>query len=188
MPPPVFSVEFNADAALAAMTASPVRTQRATVRALNRSLVTGRALMARLIAKDMGLKVGDAKDAIRVKEATMATLQVRMVASLKRLPLSRFGARGPVPSRGRGRGVTYRIGGRGRGRVETAFLAQMSSGHQGVYRRASKARLKIIELFGPSIGRVFESQRPTVMPAMLQAFDERLTHELQFANKESSAR
>jgi len=186
MPPPVFTVEFNADAAIAAMAQYPARVQRATVRALNRALTSGKSRMGSLIAKDMGIKAADAKAAIRVEQATLARLQVRMLASLKRLPLSKFNATGPMPSRGRGRGVSYRIGGRGRGRVENAFLAQMGSSHRGVFKRTGKGRLPIIELFGPSIGRVFDQQRPAVIAEMRQVFDDRLAHELKFASTEGA--
>lgn len=184
---PTFTVELDADAALGALASFPARTERATVRALNRALTSGRALMASLIAKDMGLKQRDAKEAVRVEQATPAKLQVRMIASLKRLPLYDFGARGPRPSRGKGRGVSYRIGVRGRGRVESAFIAQMRSGHMGVFRRTSKARLPIVELFGPSVGRVFDKHRKAVITQTTQTFQTRLVAELKFANTNRGA-
>jgi hypothetical protein len=179
----VATVEFVAPGAFDAMAMAPARTKRATVRALNRALTAGKAQMATLVAKDMGLKSRDAKEAIRAQEATPDRLQVQLVASLRRLPLSRFDAKGPLPSFGRGRGVSYRIGSTGRGRVESAFLAQMSSGHLGVFRRTGKGRLPVIELFGPSIGRVFEKYRDPVVAVMRETFTARLAHELKFAAK-----
>src|SRR3954453_6090936 len=128
-------VSFDAAAAIATLQQYPGKTQKATVRALNRALATGHTAMARLVAKDIGLKVGDVKNAIRSTEATMSRLEVRLAASLKRIPLVKFGAKGPEPSRGKGRGVTYRIGGQGRTRVESAFLATVGAGHRGVFVR-----------------------------------------------------
>jgi hypothetical protein len=181
---PSLSIEFDAEQAIAVLRKYPQRTQRATMRALNRALVTGRAAMASAVAKDMGLKVRDAKDAIKADEATTTKLQVALRASLKRRPLMDFAAKGPLPSMGKGRGVTYRIGQRGRGRIENAFLAVMKSGHRGVFRRVGKGRLPVIELFGPSIGHVFEQHRDEVTQAMVTAFDARLAHELRFAATE----
>lgn len=184
---PALELEFDAQKAIDAMAQYPARTQRATMRALNRALASGRTAMASAIAKDMGIKVRDAKDAVKADDATMAKLQIALRASLKRLPLSTFSAKGPLPSMGKGRGVSYRIGARGRGRLEHAFLANMKSSHSGVYRRVGKARLPIIELFGPSIGRVFEGQRDEVLKVMLETFNARLTHELKFASTESAS-
>ncbi len=178
---PAYTIEFNADAALRTLKEFPTRTERAVVRSLNRARTTGRATMARLVAQDMGLKVGVVKEAIKDRPATPTSLEVRLAASLKRIPLIDFGAKGPMPSRGRGRGVTYRIGTGGRGRVETAFLAQMASGHRGVFKRAGRARLPIQELFGPSLGHVFAKHRAAGIAAMRESFEKNLEHELRFA-------
>jgi hypothetical protein len=174
------SVEFKADAALQAMRDQPKRTQTATVRALNRTLTSGKAFLAGLIAKDMGVKTATAKDAIREEKATAEKLQITLRASKKRLTLTQFGAKGPDPSRGKGRGVSYRLGSGGRGRVADAFVATMPTGHRGIYRRAGKSRLPIFELYGPSIGHVFDKYREQTIDQMRETFDARLAHELQF--------
>jgi hypothetical protein len=175
------SVEFKADAALQAMRDQPKRTQTATVRALNRTLTSGKAFLAGLIAKDMGVKTATVKDAIREEKATPEKLQITLRASKKRLTLAQFGAKGPDPSRGKGRGVSYRLGPGGRGRVSDAFVATMPTGHRGIYRRAGKSRLPIFELYGPSIGHVFDKYREQTIDQMRETFDARLAHELQFA-------
>jgi hypothetical protein len=175
------SVEFKADDALQAMRDAPKRTQTATVRALNRTLTTGKAFLAGLIAKDMGVKTATAKDAIREEKATAEKLRITLRASKKRLALAQFDAKGPEPTRGKGRGVSYRQGSGGRGRVSDAFLATMPTGHRGVYRRSGKSRLPIFELYGPSIGHVFDKYREQAIDRMRETFDERLEHELQFA-------
>ena len=59
-----------------------------------------------------------------------------------------------MPSRGRGRGVTAKVG-PSRTRYPHAFLAQMRSGHLGVFQRVGRTRLPIRELRGPSIAHVF---------------------------------
>lgn len=178
-------IDFDAEKAIQAMKTAPQRTARGTARALNRALTTGRALMAREIAKDLGLKSADAKDAISTEEARPDKLQVRMAASLQRIPLIKFGASGPEPSLGKGRGVSYKIGVRPRSRIANAFIATMKSGHRGVFTRAGKARLPLAkEKAGPSIGHVFGQKRPEVVTAMQAAFEARLDHELAFAATE----
>lgn len=175
------TIQFDAQLATKTMAAYPKRTHIATTRALNRALTSGRAAMATLIAKDMGLKSKEAKDAVRITPATLESLQVQLAASKKRLPLSRFGAKQTA------RGVTYKIGQGGRGRIESAFLARLSSTHEGVFARRGKARLPIDERFGPSIGRVFDKYRSPVVTAMQETFTQRLAHELKFASTDGGA-
>jgi len=181
------TVQFDAQRAEAMLREQPKRTERAVMRSLNRAIASAKTLMASLVAKDMGLKVSVAKDAITLREATPARLEARIGASLKRLPLIKFNAKGPIPSRGQGRGVTYRIGARGRSRVETGFIATMRNGHQGVFRRLTKARLPIVELRGPSIGHVFDAHRTEVTEKAIATFNERLGHEMAFAATEGGA-
>lgn len=155
---------------------------RAIPRALNRAIKSAATFAGREIAKDMGLKVGDAKHALTIREATFSRPAAAVVASKKRLPLIAFSARGPEPSRGKGRGVTYRLGAGGRGRAEHAFIATMPTGHRGVYARGSDgSRLPIHELRGPSIGKVLEKIRPQVLQVARDAFEKNFAHEFKYA-------
>ena len=176
---PQFEIEVNAEQAEQALRRWPNRTARATMRSLNRSLTTGRAVLARLISQDMGLRIGDAKDAILVEQASAAKMEIRLKASLRRLPLVQFNARQTA------RGVTYK-GGSGRSVVPSAFLATMSTGHTGVFKRVGKPRLPIKQLYGPSIGHVFIKHRQAGTDAILAAFDKNLEHELAFAATEGA--
>jgi hypothetical protein len=156
----------------------------AIVRAINRAAVSARTAMVPKMAQDLGLKSSDireGKQGIRFTQATPDKHQARLSASLKRIPLAKFNARGPMPSRGKGRGVTYKIGSGGRQRVPRGFLATMRSGHLGVYLRTGKARLPIRELFGPSIGRVFIKFRELGRVRALEALQKNLQSEFRFA-------
>jgi hypothetical protein len=157
----------------------PAKVTRATVRALNRAIASGRTVMVREIARDTGLRSKDVRDAMVMREASAARPEARLAARLKRIPLIDFRARGPEPSRGRGKGVTYRLSG-GRGRIESAFIATMKSGHRGVFRRKGKERLGIIELYGPSLGQVFRKYRAQGMARAQEMFEKNFDHELGF--------
>lgn len=164
-----------------ALAAGPAKVGKALVRAMNRGIGAGRTLMVSRIAKDTGLKSKDVRAALPMTEATLNRPLARLAASLKRIPLYKFGARGPMPSRGRGRGVSYKLpGSGGRQRVEDAFIAQMPSGHVGVFKRRRPARLPIQELFGPSLGRVFAKYRPEALARAEDVTRERFAAELSF--------
>ncbi len=112
-------------------------------RALSRTADSTRTFMAREISGAMGLKVGTVKANLKID---LGSLVARVRASGKRIPLIQMGARGPEPSRGKGRGVTIAGGaaasgfmssGSRRVRLEHAFIATMpNSKHRGVFLRS----------------------------------------------------
>lgn len=160
--------------------AYPSKAQKVIVRAINRGIVAARTQIVRDVARDSGLKVGDVRDAIRQRNATVGSPAASLSAGLGRIPLVKFNARGPEPSRGRGRGVSYKLGTGSRGRVENAFIATMTSGHRGVFKRASKKRLGIIELQGPSLGQVFAKYRAAALARGEEMFMTTLDRELDY--------
>jgi len=174
------------DTIVADFGAKPTQVTKAMVRALNRSIKSGQTVMVREMARDTGLKSKDVRGAMRLQEASASKPEASLGASLRRLPLITFGARGPEPSFGRGRGVSYKLPG-GRGRVATGFIATMRSGHRGVYVRNTKARLTIRELFGPSLGRVFARFRPAGVARVREVFASNFAHEMDFATSQGGA-
>jgi hypothetical protein len=152
----------------------------AVARAINKSAVSVRAVGARAISKDLGLRVGDVREQIVIRRAHSTEPTATLTVRGRRIPLIEFSARGPEPSRGRGKGVTYRLRGQRR-RIPSAFIATMRSGHRGVFRRLRTRRLPIVELFGPSLVRSFT--RRAVVNAMRARYAEvmpaNLKHELQ---------
>lgn len=163
--------------------ALPKVAQRIVVRAVNRGIDAGNTLMARAIAKDTAIKVGDVKKSLRMSRATLANPSARLAASLNRIPLIRFNARGTEPSRGRGRGVSYKLQG-SRGRVAAAFVATMKSGHRGVFVRKTHGqgskRLPIQELAGPSIGAVFAKYRAAGLERAREVFTSTVDHDIAY--------
>src|SRR5436190_20106870 len=100
----MLEISFNAEKAIAAMQQAPGRTQRATMRALNRAVASGRTFMTRLIAKDLGVSQKTARGQVWTVQATPDRLEVRMLASLRRVALiklkPRVSRRGVVPRSG----------------------------------------------------------------------------------------
>jgi hypothetical protein len=162
----------------------PQEVSRALVRALNRGINAGRTFMVQNIAKDTGLKSGDVREAMRMKEATLSNPTATLGTSLKRIPLIKFGAKQTR------RGVSYNLG--GRKVIPGSFLATMGSGHQGVFTRKPgpgrrgprpmRSQLPIVELFGPSLGHVFAKFRAGGLQRAQQVFVERFDSELKFAS------
>lgn len=191
------SVRLEGDEAIIAdFAAYPAKASQAMVRAMNRSIASGRTAMVRAITADTGLKSRDVRDAIVMREATLNRPEAKLAASLERLPLSKFDAHGPEPSRGQGRGVSYRLP-TGRGRIDDAFIATMRSGHRGVFKRIGPSvrksprgwtkNLPIEELHGPSLGKVFAKFRQMGIDRTLATFEKNLDHELQFETSAAAA-
>jgi hypothetical protein len=152
----------------------PFAIRRALLRAGN----SGRSVMVKAIAEDTGLPQKQIRDEIKVNVVGDSGVQLEVQG--RRIPLIAFKARGPEPSRGKGRGVSYRLPG-GRGRAETAFIATMRSGHRGVFKRVTKARLPVVELRGPSLAKVFEKFLPLGAARAQEALTTNLRSEIKFA-------
>lgn len=152
---------------------------RAIVRGLNRAIQAARTSEVRNISADTGLKASDVRNALTMKQAYMGSFEASLAAGVKRVPLLDFKARGPEPSRGKGRGVSYAMQG-GRETIPSAFIATMRSGHRGVFARKGAARLPIKELFGPSIGKVFMKFRGEAIARAEEVFRSRFEHEVSF--------
>lgn len=121
---------------------------RVMSRSLNRTAQQARTEVSRSLSRRIGLRVKDVRSRVILQKASYSNWRSAVKISGKRLPLIRF-----KPKQTR-TGVTYKFG-RSRILVHHAFLATMPSGHTGVFRRKTTARLPITELRGPSLGQVF---------------------------------
>jgi hypothetical protein len=182
---------FNDAQAQRALDQLGKRAPAVIARVLNRTATSVRAVMAREIAKDIGLPVGPIREDLRVQIAIPQSedIRARISVSGAQIPLSKFNASGPLPSRGRGT-VSARIGGT-RKRYEGAFLAKMRSGHVGVFRRkdtlthkspgAWGPNLPIVQLMGPSLPHVFAKYVPIGIARGEEQLVKNLEHEVGFA-------
>jgi hypothetical protein len=183
------------------------------VRALNRTITTVRTRGDRALARATGLTQERVKRSTAVVPATVTSLRAGYVVGGKPIPLGLLGARGPEPSRGRGRGVTYRTIPRGgRTLAEGAFLATVRSPrgrpHRGVFRRVTRGPgsrpgrrgrpvqyrtrrkpigswLPIEQLYGPSLPQVAASLRleQIAEEAQRTVLPKNLEHELAFIQR-----
>lgn len=162
---------------------------RAIRRAVYRSGVAARTEMSKNIRTDTGIAAAKIKDAMTLTQPSDNA--ILLTISGKRLPLIEFKARGPEPSRGRGRGVSYSLPG-GRGRAPHAFIETMPSGHRGVFERwpgraktvrtaRGRSGLPIRELHGPSLVKVFEKYLPIAADRGREALETNLRSELSYA-------
>lgn len=175
-------IELKSDAWNLAIKRLGSRARLAIPRALNRTADTARTAVTKDVAADMQLLQRDVRNRIVVERADKNRFTAALRASGKRLPLILFGARGPYPSRGRGRGVSVRTPGR---RLPHAFLARMRGGHwagqMGVMQRPGKARTPIYQKFGPSIVQSFTRFQGTAEARALAVLEARMAHEFRFA-------
>lgn len=182
-------IEITAETGTAMERLSTLGTEipRALTRALNRTLSEANTAAARALAEDTGLSQSRVKQNLIATKATFDTLAATLTLSGRRIPLLDFGARQT------NKGVSYRIGAKGRGTVLHAFLATMASGHEGVFARRPWAvsrrmgpgvyhGLPIVELHGPSLTHV--AQKPEIQEAVVgrivEAFPKNLEHEVDY--------
>lgn len=144
----------------------------------------------------------------------LATIAARVTVTGKRIPVYRFGAKtigvsaretaGGLTTRykatsakfatawaqrNQGLGVQWQIRRQGGKKYDRhAFVAEMNSGHVGVFKRLGTKRLPIDEKFGPSIPRVAEADaalRNSLKVDVSEVLLKRLGHELGRAMKEA---
>lgn len=161
-------------------------------RSLNRAGLAGQTAMVKVIGQDTGIAAKNIKREIKLDRANRSTPRITFTINASRIPLIAFSARGPEPTRGRGRGVSYRLP-TGRGRLEGGFIATMPSGHRGVFvrkvkpgRRSAGAwsdNLPIKEKFGPSVAHVFEKYIDVFRSTSEEALIANLRHEIDFENR-----
>jgi hypothetical protein len=144
--------------------ASPAFEQVAAL-AINDTVKNAQVQAARVMAPAMGASSRELKAAFTVESARPDHLVGALVARGK--PLRLIGFR-PRETRG---GVTARIGNKTES-YRGAFIATMPSGHTGVYERVGRARLRIRELYGPSVPGYMA--RTDVLPLIQATLRDRL--------------
>jgi hypothetical protein len=124
-------------------------TSTVVVRSMNRAIRKAQTVAVKSMAQALpALRQRTIRQATALKLARRNDWVAATSAKGGRIPIMDLQARQTQ------RGVTYRAQG-GRRLIPGAFIARMSSGHAGVFKRKGRSRLPIQELYGPSIPRVF---------------------------------
>lgn len=121
---------------------------RVAAKTLNKGAVSVRSVAVKEIAGATGIKQKAIRTNTYIQRATRSRLVSAVVAKGKAIPLIHSGARQTK------KGVTAKTG-RGRRLYKSAFITTMPSGHKGVFRRKSRKRLPIREMYGPSVPTAF---------------------------------
>lgn len=150
----------------------------AAPRALNKSVKAGQSVGVKQIAKDIGIKQGLVRKALKmVKAHRHCHRAILQVTHNKRLTILQIDPQAKQLDSG----VRYRLGQK-RQLIPQAFIAVMKSGHQGVFKRIGKSRLPIRELKGPGISHVF--MKEAIQQAICETVENRwplcLKHEIDF--------
>jgi hypothetical protein len=157
----------------------------ATMRALNRAIITTRADVSSRLNKETGVRVKVIKKRLLVIPPKIDNLEATLRISGIPVPAVEYRAK-QTPT-----GVAF---GTGSSRVflKGAFLATMKTGHRGVYSRSRPSRsrkgkprsspaLPIFERFGPPLSTV--ALRSAILEASQtvgeEAFRKNLAHEMQ---------
>jgi Prophage minor tail protein Z (GPZ). len=177
-------IEFNDDAIQRAETllggiknALPT----AASRAINRALGSARAEAVRAVRAEYTVAAGDVRKTMVITTARPTLLLGSIRATGGPIALSKFDVSPSRPNPKARNPVTVRVKkSSGRKVVKKAFLAEMSSGHIGVFKRAGKARLPIEQSFGPSVPQMLGAENVTQkVEAKAQAtLDKRMDHEI----------
>lgn len=136
----------------------PKGLEKATARAVNKTLVTTRAHMVKMVRRDYNVKAGSVRNALEIRKARWNSLYGKIRgAGAPGVPLMEF-VRGSknAPSTKRLKSGAYRpkVGipvlirkVRGKKQAKGVFLARMPSGHVGAFKRGGES---IREVYGPS--------------------------------------
>ena len=120
-------------------------------RAVNRTAESARTQIVRRLAGLVNLKQKIIRDSITLSKASRRNWVATVGINTKRIPLINFGARQNK------KGLSYVIAKQsGRRQIRSAFIATMSSGHRGAFKRKGPDRLPIMELRGPSLSEFFK--------------------------------
>lgn len=155
---------------------------QAEVAALNRAAKTALSRTIRFIRSKYNIKLKDINPYTTFIKANRNKRSVQIKISNQAIPLYKFGAkvRGRMKSKGiRGEvTVSEQIG--AQKIIKDGFIATGKYG-KGVFKRTTKARGPIKELFGPSAMQLFSSEQ--AQAELEQVFFERLEIEMEYAIK-----
>lgn len=183
-----FSIDKIAQKAIRGKLKSAAKNlSRAQASAANRTATSTVAFFSKTTRKEVNVKAARLKKGTVIKRATPQSPTSNIFVSGEHIRLIEMGAsktkRGPVKVR------VYKTS--GRKVLKSAFMATMSSGHRGVFRRTSKQHMSarkgrtkhseaIDEQFGPSIMNLWKRRDVAITRHALNTLQKELKRQIQF--------
>lgn len=118
--------------------------EKANVRAVNHVGNKGFTRIARETARQAGLQVGETKKAMRKVRAHAGDPRFRIIARGRHFAAFKFAGRQTKRGASAAPWKKRRV-------FPGTFVARSASGHVGIFKRTSSARLPVKELWGPAI-------------------------------------
>ena len=158
----------------------PGAAPKAMARAINRAAESARTEAARKAREEYYIKHKDIIDTIKLRRATPGDLSAEVVSTGSVIPLTKFRVTPKSPQPKRKAPLIARVKRGAGGPITGAFVARLSSGHVGVFNRVSKARLPIVQRYGPSVPQMLGSPTVTgwVEQKAAETLEKRLDHEI----------
>jgi hypothetical protein len=155
--------------------------QKATRSAINRATQRAKTETGRKVREKYVIKQGDAVKTLSVRPAGGGSLKAEMTSKGSTIPLINFNTAPKKRNKNPPRVLKAAVfRGKARKPIPGAFVATMSSGHTGVFKREGKKRLPIRELRGPAVPSMVGNEE--VMEHVQNVYGEemgkRLPHEL----------
>jgi len=130
---------------------APRQMPKVMARAINRAIETTRTEASRKIRETYYIKAKDIKASLTLKKASAGDLTARITSRGSTIPLTKFKVKPQKPQPKRRLVVVARVKKGAGGPISGAFVAQMRSGHIGVFNRVAGPRLPITQRFGPAV-------------------------------------
>lgn len=198
------NAEWVIESMLGALSSVEQGIEKAATRAINKTLKNGVTITARMVAGEFNVTQKEIKSQLRKVEATYSKMEGQLIFSGPRaLPLIRYvvGSKEPVPTMpqyyktalaNRVKGVKVKVKkASGISTLKSAFLAEMASGHVGVFERTDDDwSSPITEMYGTT----YLSWLNTDLVAdhleeqVFERFEHHLEHEANFVLQQAGLR
>ncbi|WFS63454.1 phage tail protein [Pseudodesulfovibrio thermohalotolerans] len=179
--------------------------EKAAARAINKTLGNGARITARMVTSEFAVKQSEVLDKLSMRKATYSRVEGELNATGRgSLPLIRYavGSAEPVPTMPkyyrtpkaeRVKGVKVKVKkSSGVTMLQSAFLAEMDSGHVGVFERKDKDDMHspITEMYGTSYLTYLQEDlvADELEEKVFERFEHHLEHEATFVLRKAGLR
>ena len=160
----------------------PGAVPKAVARAINRATQNARTNAVKKITNEYTIKRKRVVDTMDIKKASPGKLSAFVLSKGSVIALSYFKTfPGKVPTRRLKNPVFVQVKKSGGGTIKGAFLAEMKSGHIGVFHRANgNSSMPIQQNYGPSVPQMLESKSVSafIKEKAQEVLETRLEHEI----------